>query len=160
MELICEQFRAIVFQNFRGGLSRQDCFKELNSLYSDKTASYTTVKNWYNVFNRVRRSIQDEFSVGRPKSVIVPKTIVGMRELIKQDRHVIYHEIKVYVDISMTSINKILLEYLAVKIFLFALGIPHNLKNAQKKARVDWYKEMVTKYVQGVSKVVDNTYTG
>lgn len=159
MELTREHFRAIIFHNFRRGLSRQDCFDELNSLYSDKAPSYSTVKNWYNEFNRGRCSIQDEFRAGRPKTVVVPETIDAVRELIKQDRHVTYREIEGALDISMTSINKILHEHLAVK-KICSRWIPHNLTNVQKKARVDWCKEMLTKYDKGVSKAVYNICTG
>ncbi|GFU36548.1 uncharacterized protein NPIL_180281 [Nephila pilipes] len=159
MELNREHFRAIIFHNFRRGLSRQECFDELNSLYSDKAPSYSTVKNWYNEFNRGRCSIQDESRAGRPKSVVVPEKINAVRELIKQDRHVTYREIEAFLDISMTSINKILHEHLSVK-KICSRWIPHNLTNAQKKARVDWCKEMLEKYIQGTSKAVYNIYTG
>ncbi|GFT71331.1 uncharacterized protein NPIL_292841 [Nephila pilipes] len=159
MELNREHFRAIIFHNFRRGLSRQECFDELNSLYSDKAPSYSTVKNWYNEFNRGRCSIQDESRAGRPKSVVVPEKINAVRELIKQDRHVTYREIEASLDISMTSINKILHEHLSVK-KICSRWIPHNLTNAQKKARVDWCKEMLEKYIQGTSKAVYNIYTG
>ncbi|GFS96965.1 uncharacterized protein NPIL_468521, partial [Nephila pilipes] len=103
MELNREHFRAIIFHNFRRGLSRQECFDELNSLYSDKAPSYSTVKNWYNEFNRGRCSIQDESRAGRPKSVVVPEKINAVRELIKQDRHVTYREIEASLDISDES---------------------------------------------------------
>ncbi|GFT62367.1 hypothetical protein NPIL_589351 [Nephila pilipes] len=159
MELNREHFRAIIFHNFRRGLSRQECFDELNSLYSDKAPSYSTVKNWYNEFNRGRCSIQDESRAGRPKSVVVPEKINAVRELIKQDRHVTYREIEASLDISMTSINKILHEHLSVR-KICSRWIPHNLTNAQKKARVDWCKEMLEKYIQGTSKAVYNIYTG
>lgn len=159
MELNREHFRAIIFHNFRRGLSRQECFDELNSLYSDKAPSYSTVKNWFNEFNRGRCSIQDESRAGRPKSVVVPENINVVRELIKQDRHVTYREIEASLDISMTSINKILHEHLSVK-KICSRWIPHNLTNAQKKARVDWCKEMLEKYIQGTSKAVYNIYTG
>ncbi|GFT58701.1 putative DD34D transposase [Nephila pilipes] len=96
---------------------------------------------------------------GRPKSVVVPEKINAVRELIKQDRHVTYREIEASLDISMTSINKILHEHLSVKKICSRL-IPHNLTNAQKKARVDWCKEMLEKYIQGTSKAVYNIYTG
>ncbi|GFT01071.1 putative DD34D transposase [Nephila pilipes] len=103
MELNREHFQAIIFHNFRRGLSRQECFDELNSLYSDKAPSYSTVKNWYNEFNRGRCSIQDESRAGRPKSVVVPEKINAVRELIKQDRHVTYREIEASLDISDES---------------------------------------------------------
>ncbi|GFT44493.1 HTH_48 domain-containing protein [Nephila pilipes] len=125
----------------------------------DKAPSYSTVKNWYNEFNRGRCSIQDESRAGRPKSVVVPEKINAVRELIKQDRHVTYREIEASLDISMTSINKILHEHLSVK-KICSRWIPHNLTNVQKKARVDWCKEMLEKYIQGTSKAVYNIYTG
>ncbi|GFU43197.1 hypothetical protein NPIL_190671 [Nephila pilipes] len=128
-------------------------------LICDKAPSYSTVKNWYNEFNRGRCSIQDESRAGRPKSVVVPEKINAVRELIKQDRHVTYREIEASLDISMTSINKILHEHLSVK-KICSRWIPHNLTNAQKKARVDWCKEMLEKYIQGTSKAVYNIYTG
>ncbi|GFT19851.1 uncharacterized protein NPIL_606111 [Nephila pilipes] len=126
---------------------------------SDKAPSYSTVKNWYNEFNRGRCSIQDESRAGRPKSVVVPEKINAVCELIKQDRHVTYREIEASLDIRMTSINKILHEHLSVK-KICSRWIPHNLTNAQKKARVDWCKEMLEKYIQGTSKAVYNIYTG
>ena len=58
MELTREHFRAIIFHNFRRGLSRQECIDELKSLYGDEAPSYSTVKNWFNEFNRGRRSLE------------------------------------------------------------------------------------------------------
>ena len=88
MELTREHFRAIIFHNFRGGLSRQECIDELKSLYGDEAPSYSTVKNWFNEFNRGRRSLNDEFREGRPKQVVVPENSDAVRELIMQDRYV------------------------------------------------------------------------
>jgi len=49
------------------------------------------VKNWFNEFNRGRRSLEDEGLEGRPKTVVV-LDIDDVREL--QDRHVTYREIE------------------------------------------------------------------
>ena len=43
MALTREQFRDIIFYNFRCGLS-QECIDELKSLFGDKAPSYSTVK--------------------------------------------------------------------------------------------------------------------
>ncbi len=104
-------------------------------------------------------AVQDDVREGRPTSVVVPKNIDAVRERIKEDRHVTYREIEAYLGISMTSINKILHDHLNVK-EICSRWIPHNLTNAQKKARVDWCKEMLKKYNQGASKAVYNIYTG
>ena len=60
-------------------------------------------------------SIEVEFRVGRPKSVVVPETIDGVRQLILQDRHVIYREVETTLGITGTSIHSILHEHLTVK---------------------------------------------
>ncbi|KZC13885.1 Transcription factor AP-4 [Dufourea novaeangliae] len=82
MELTREHFRAIIFYNFRRGLSQQQSIDELNSTFGDEAPSKTTVYQRYTAFNRGRRSLTDEFREGRPKSVVVPENIDAVRELI------------------------------------------------------------------------------
>lgn len=159
MELTRENFRAMIFYNFRRGLSRQECLNELVSTFGDEAPSKTTVNRWYQEFSLGRRSLQDEFREGRPISIVLPETIDAVRELIKQDRHVTYREIEAFLGISMTSINKILHEHLGVK-KVCSRWIPHNLTEAQKKDRVVWCKEMLKKYNRGGSNAVYNIYTG
>ena len=47
MEIICKHFRAIIFHNFRHGLSQQ-CIDELKFLYGNEAPFYGTMKNWLN----------------------------------------------------------------------------------------------------------------
>ena len=69
---------------------------------------------------------QNEFREGRPKSVVVvPKTIVAVRQLILQDCHVTYCEIETTLGISGTSIHSILHEHLTVK-KICSRWIPYN----------------------------------
>ena len=82
-----------------------------------------------------------------------------MRKLILQDRHVTYREVVKTLGISGTSIHSILHEHLTVK-KICSCWIPHNLSIAQKKARVDWSKEMLQKYDLGASKHVYDIVTG
>ena len=69
MELTRKHFRAIIFYNFRRGLSQQQCIDELNLTFGDEAPSKTTVYRWYSEFNRGRGSLTDEPREGRPKSV-------------------------------------------------------------------------------------------
>ena len=131
MELNRERFRAIIFYNFRHGLTQQQCIDELNSIFGDKAPSRTSVCRWYGEFNRGRISLKDEFREGHPKSVVVPETIDAVRQLILQDRHVIYRDIERTLCISGTSIHSILHEHLTVK-EICSLWIPRNLSIAQK----------------------------
>lgn len=73
--------------------------------------------------------------------MVVAENIDAVKNLIMLDRHVTYREIEATLGISMTSINKILHEHLAVK-KMCSRWIPHNLTITQKKARIDWCKEM------------------
>ena len=84
---------------------------------------------------------QDEFRKGHPKSLVVPETIDAVCQLILQDRHVTYPEIETTLGVSGTSIHSILHEHLTVK-KICSHWIPHNLSIGQKKACVDWSKEM------------------
>jgi histone-lysine N-methyltransferase SETMAR len=84
MELNREHFSAIIFYNFRCGLTQQQCINELNSTFGDETPSRPSVYRWYGEFNRGRSSLQDEFREGRPKSVVVLKNIDAVRKLILQ----------------------------------------------------------------------------
>ena len=43
MELNLEHFRAIIFYNFRRGLTQPLCIDELNSIFDDEAASRTSV---------------------------------------------------------------------------------------------------------------------
>ena len=120
MELNREHFRAIIFYNFRRGLTQQQCIDELNSIFGYEVPS-----------TGGRSSLQDEFREGRPKSVVVPETVDAVRQLILQDRHVTYRGIERTLGISGTSIHSILREHLTVK-KICSRWIPHKLSIAQK----------------------------
>ena len=72
------------------------------------------------------------------------KTIDAVSQLILQDRIVSCREIEPTLGISGTSIRSILYEHLTFKKICLR-WIPHNLSIAQKRARVDWSKEMLQK---------------
>ena len=121
MELNCEHFCAIIFYNFRRGLTQKQCIDKLYSIFADEAPSKASVYRWFGEFYRSRSSLQDKFHEDRPKSIVFPDTIDAVRQLILQDRHVTYREIKTTLGISGTSIHSILHEHLTVKKNLFAL---------------------------------------
>lgn len=159
MELTRENIRAMIYYDFRRGLTQQQCIDQLTSTFGDEAPSKTTVYHWFSEFNRGRSMLTDEVKAGRPKSVVVPQNIEAVRKLIMDDRHVTYREIEATLGISMTSINSILHDHLAVK-KICSRWIPHNLTKEQKDARVEWCNKMLKKYNRGDSKAVYNIYTG
>lgn len=159
MDLSRENFRAMIFYDFRVGLTQQQCVDRLKSGFGDEAPSKTTVYDWFNEFKRGRRSLKDEPREGRPISAVTPENIDAVQKMIEEDRHVTYFEIEAYLSISAPSIHTILHDKLAVR-KLCARWIPHLLTDDQKKARVDWCKEMLQKYGGGPSRLLNNIVTG
>ena len=52
MELTRKHFRAMIYYDFRRGLSRQECIDQLISSFGDEALTHATVKRWYNEFDR------------------------------------------------------------------------------------------------------------
>ena len=75
MQLNREHFRAIIFNNYWRVVTQQQCIAELNSIFGDEAPSRTSVSRWYGKFNWGRSPLQEEFREGRPKSVVISKTI-------------------------------------------------------------------------------------
>ena len=126
MELTRENFRAMIYYDFRRGLSRQECIDIFILTFGDETPSHATVKRWYNEFDRGHHSLADGFRKGRPKSVVGPENINVVQKLIMQDRHVTYCETEATLGITSTSIHEKLHEHLDVKKICFR-WIPHKL---------------------------------
>ena len=78
------------------------------------------MKNWFNEFNCGRRSLKGEIREGPPKTAFVPENIAAVRQLIRQDCHVTYHEIEPFLGISANNIRSILYEHMGVKTFVRA----------------------------------------
>ncbi|GBP60127.1 hypothetical protein EVAR_41816_1 [Eumeta japonica] len=74
MDLTCEHFRAMIYYDFRCGLTQKQYIDQLTSTFGDGDGapSKTTVHHWFNEFNRERSVLKDEFKEGRLESVIVP----------------------------------------------------------------------------------------
>lgn len=152
MEFSREQFRTMILYDFLCGLTQQQCIDRLHLAVGEKAPSNGTVYNWFAEFKRGRRNLSDEFRAGRPSTSVVATNIDAVREMIQMDRHVTYREIQASTGIDMKQIHEILHEHLAVK-KLCARWIPHNLTEAQKKARVKWSKEMLKKFNRGASEI-------
>lgn len=159
MELNREHFRAMIYYDFRRGLSQEQCADQLASTFGNEAPSRATVFRWFLDFKRGCHTLQDKLREGRPKSAVVPENIDAVRDLILEDRHVTYREIAACLGISSTSIHSILHEHLVVS-KMCSRWIPHNLTSDQKKARVDWSRKMLRKFNKGASKDVYKIVTG
>ncbi|KAG7295442.1 hypothetical protein JYU34_021619 [Plutella xylostella] len=159
MELTREHFRAIIFHNFRRGLSQEQCLAELVSIYKLEAPSKTTIYRWYSEFRRGRSSLTTVPSTGQPKTAVTQDNIDGVRQLIKEDRHVTYEQIRASLSIGMTAIQTILHEELGVK-KLVSRWVPHRLTEEQKSARVNWCRSALQRFNGGSSNAVYNIVSG
>ena len=137
MELNREHFCAIIFYNFRRGLTQLRSIDELNSIFGDEAPSRTSVYRWYGEFNGGRSSLSEEFREVLPKSVVVRETIDAVRQMTFQDHHVTYREIETTLGISGTSIHSILHEHLTVKKNVGSHTICQSLKKINQS---EWQK--------------------
>lgn len=159
MNLSKENVRAIIFYNFRRGLTRLQCFEELTSVFSDEAPCLRTVERWYLEFQRGHTSVSDKSLEGRPKSAFTEDNINAVRQLILEDRHVTYREIEALLGISGTTIQKILHEALGVR-KLVCRWIPHLLSDDHKAARVRWCKKTLQRFNRGESNHVYKIISG
>lgn len=77
-------------------------------------------------------SLKNGIKEGLPKSFVVQENVDVVRKLIKEDSYVTYHELELWLSISMTSIYKILHENLCLR-KLRARWILLLLTDVQKK---------------------------
>ncbi|CAK1599153.1 unnamed protein product [Parnassius mnemosyne] len=104
MELTREHFRAIIYHNFRRGLSQNKCLSELVSIYDVEAPSQTTIYRWYAEFRRGCVSLSTVYSPGRLRIAVTPENIAAVRTIILGDRHVTYEQILAVISIGMTAV--------------------------------------------------------
>lgn len=159
MELTRESFRAIIFYNFRRGLSQGQCLAELISIFKSEAPSQTTIYRWYSEFRRGRASLGTVPSTGRPKTAVTPENVAVVRRMIQDDRHITYEQIRATLGIGMTAIQTVLHGELGVR-KLVSRWVPHNLSEEQKAARVNWCRSTLQRFNGGKSKAVYNIVSG
>ena len=159
MDLSKEHYRAVIFYNFKRGLSRKQCFEEINRVLGDKSCSLATIKRWYNEFQRGRLSLSDGFRAPKLKTAVTEKNIDLVRNMIDEDRHVTVRSIQATLKIGVKAINTILHQHLMVR-KLCARWIPHHLTPVQKEYRVQWCRSTLDRFRRGSSNLVYNIITG
>lgn len=70
MNLSRENFRAIIFHNFKSSLTPKKCAERLGSAFDDEAPSQRTVYEWYAEFNRGRTTLSDKPREHRPATAV------------------------------------------------------------------------------------------
>lgn len=159
MELSRENLRAMIYYDFKSGLTQKKCGDRMIAAFGNEASSKTTIYRWYSDFKRNRVSLTDDVREGRPKSAVTQENIDAVRQMIKDDRHVTYWEIQECLGIRMSQIQIILREELGVQ-KLFSRWIPHLLSDEQKATRVNWCRKTLNKFNGGGSNAVFSVVSG
>ncbi|XP_070855320.1 protein GVQW3-like [Drosophila suzukii] len=110
-----EQYRFVIRFIFLEGKSRSEIKERLDAVYGDSSPSMTTVKNWFNEFQRGRSSVFDEPRPGAPKTVTTEDNVTKIHDLVLADRRLKIREIPKTVGMSKDRVNHILHEILGMR---------------------------------------------
>ena len=67
--------------------SRSEIKEHLDAVYGNSSPSMTTVKNWFNEFQRGRTSVFDEPRPGAPKTATTEDNVTKIHDLVSQNDH-------------------------------------------------------------------------
>lgn len=159
MELSRVHFRAMIFYDFKSGLSQPQCLDRLRSAFGDASPSRTTVFEWYAEFRRGRCSLEDEVRSGRPVEATTDENVAAIQAIVEEDARVTVAQLEVAVGISSGSVRSILHNKLQLH-KVCARWVPHQLTESQKTARVEWCQNMLARFDGGRSRGVWELVSG
>lgn len=158
MELTREAFRAMIYYDYKWGLTYKDSHENLTSVFGALSPSLATVCYWFREFKRGRSDVKDESRPGRPPTAVTPENVIKVEWLIKESRNITHREIQDELKIGSRAVSTILHDHLQVR-KVSSRWIPHFLTQEQKDRRVDWCKFMLKKIDKGDSQQVSYIVT-
>ena len=158
-ELGREHYRAMIFYDFKVGLSEDTCIQRLHSAFSDEAPSRATVFRWFREFRRGRSSLHDEEHTARPCSAVTPENVCRVRKMITDDNRCTYQMIEAALGIGSPAVYEILHEELKVR-KIVSRWIPHQLTEEQKAERVRISKQTLKLLKDGEHRIISKIVTG
>ena len=113
MEILRENFRAMIFYDYKCNLTPKQCIDQLHLAFGDEAPSNRTIYNWFAEFQRGCIFL-DEIREGRLSTSVVAINVDAVREMIEGDWHITYREIQASLGIDMKAIHTILHDHLSV----------------------------------------------
>lgn len=142
MELTREAFRAMLYYDYKRGLTYKDSHENLTSVFGALSPSLATVSYWYREFKRGRSDVKDEPRPGRPPTAVTPENVIKVEWLIKESRNITHREIQDELEIGSRAVQVRRVS---------SRWIPLFLTQEQKDRRIDWCKFMLKKFDKGDS---------
>src|ERR1043166_1058079 len=159
MELSGEHLRAMMFYDFKSGLTAVESLGRLQTALGESAPSRTQVFWWFGEFRRGRTTLKDDVIPGRPSTAVTEENVALVRKLIEENPRVTYKEIEEVLGIGSPAVNRILHQGLGVR-KVSSRWVPHSLKGEQKEARMEWCQYMIAKFQNPDSRRVADIITG
>lgn len=133
-----------MFKDFKDSLTGQKCVEKHQRIFGNQAPSYIIVKRQYSKFFQECASLSDEYRQGRAATAVSDKNIDAVQRMIENEKRKTYDDIEASLGFGSgrCRVKKILHDHLGVP-KVCTRWVPHNLTESQKKARVEWSKEML-----------------
>jgi len=127
---------------FKIGKTFIETFQLMKQVCGDDCLSRSRVHEWFQRFQSGREDIHDDEHVGQPKSVITENSTETLRQFIKKQPKSSLKFMEIELNISKTSIYRILTEHLGLQ-KVCARFVPHKLTDVQKLLRIQHSKVII-----------------
>lgn len=94
MEVPRNAFRAMIFYDYKRGLTYDQSHQNLMAAFDDNSPSLSTISYWFREFKRGRSTLEDEPRPGRPAVAVCAENIIATEKLIKEKRNITHREIQ------------------------------------------------------------------
>lgn len=127
---------------FKLGKTFTETLQLMKQVYGDECLSRSRVHEWYTRFKDGREDVNDDQHVGQSKFVITENAIKTVREFIKNQPKSSLKLMEMELNISKTSIYRILTEHLGLR-KVCSRFVPHKLTDDQKLRRIQHSKDII-----------------
>lgn len=158
MEVSRESFRAMIYYDYKRGITFHESHKNFKAAFGDSAPSLATITYWYREYKRGRDSVKDDPRPERPPTAVTHENVIRVEWLIKERRNITHREIQDELQIGSQAVATILHDHLKVR-KVASRWIPHLLTDEQKARRVDWCQFMMEKFDGGSSQAVSYILT-
>jgi histone-lysine N-methyltransferase SETMAR len=140
MELEREHIRAIIFYNWKRGLTSAECEEEMRQTLGTSAPHRTTISRWYTQFDRGQDTLKDDSRPGRIPVSTDDENVEKLRVLLKEDPHMTTRQMMEKLKIGSEAVNTILHQKLQMH-WVCNRIVPHTLTPEQKALRVKICKQ-------------------
>jgi len=159
MELSREQFRALIYYDFKCGLDKKQCMERLTLAFGEEKPSRATIYRWFAEFKRGRNFLSDELREAKPKIAVTAENVARVQTMINEDPHCTYSTIQMTLGIGSAAVSKILHEELRMK-KVVCRWVPHHLTEFQKSERVRISRDTLNMLESGGHRIISKIVTG